>query len=239
MLKLLLTTAVLAWTAAPGSAQTLIGSTVTAAGYYPTATTIQTNIASATIGAGVEFADGSIVYFAGGTPGATFDFRTTSLELVNLETGGGGSTSQFDGIIFRFFSAPSVVGVSFDASSQFTFPGITFSPDSISLNFAGIAHPAIGARALINIQLAPVPEPAPWLLLSAGVLLIVATKAKYLTVTNATHVPRAQFACRRRRTVQGLTPRSSGAPTAAHQARSVVQEHSPQPGPGVLPSAPA
>ena len=41
------------------------------------------------------------------------------------------------------------------------------------------------------------------------------------------------------RTVQGLTPRSSGAPTAAHQARSVVREHSPQPGPGGLPSAPA
>ena len=41
------------------------------------------------------------------------------------------------------------------------------------------------------------------------------------------------------RTVQGLTPRSSGAPTAPHQARSVVQEHSPQPGPGVLPLSPA
>ena len=41
------------------------------------------------------------------------------------------------------------------------------------------------------------------------------------------------------RTVQGLTPRSSGAPTAAHQARSVVGEHSPQPGPGVLPLSPA
>ena len=41
------------------------------------------------------------------------------------------------------------------------------------------------------------------------------------------------------RTVQGLTPRSSGAPTAARQARSVVQEHSPQPGPGVLPLSPA
>ena len=43
----------------------------------------------------------------------------------------------------------------------------------------------------------------------------------------------------RDRTVQGLTPRSSGAPTAAHQARSVVRPHSPQPGPGVLPSSPA
>ena len=41
------------------------------------------------------------------------------------------------------------------------------------------------------------------------------------------------------RTVQGLTPRSSGAPTAAHQARSVVRKRSPQPGPGGLPSAPA
>ena len=41
------------------------------------------------------------------------------------------------------------------------------------------------------------------------------------------------------RTVQGLTPRSSGAPTAAHQARSVVLDHSPQPGPGVLPLSPA
>ena len=39
--------------------------------------------------------------------------------------------------------------------------------------------------------------------------------------------------------VQGPTPRSSGAPTAAHQARSVVSEHSPQPGPGVLPLSPA
>ena len=39
--------------------------------------------------------------------------------------------------------------------------------------------------------------------------------------------------------VRGLTPRSSGAPTAAHQARSVVPEHSPQPGPGVLPLSPA
>ena len=41
------------------------------------------------------------------------------------------------------------------------------------------------------------------------------------------------------RAVQGLTPRSSGAPTAAHQARSVVPEHSPRPGPGVLPLSPA
>ena len=41
------------------------------------------------------------------------------------------------------------------------------------------------------------------------------------------------------RTVQGLTPRSSGAPTAAHQARSMVRSHSPQPGPGVLPLSPA
>ena len=39
--------------------------------------------------------------------------------------------------------------------------------------------------------------------------------------------------------VQGPTPRSSGAPTAAHQARSVVPEHFPQPGPGVLPLSPA
>ena len=40
-------------------------------------------------------------------------------------------------------------------------------------------------------------------------------------------------------TVQGLTPRSSGEPTAAHQARSVVRSHSPQPRPGVLPLSPA
>ena len=45
--------------------------------------------------------------------------------------------------------------------------------------------------------------------------------------------PGASFSARR------LTPRSSGAPTAAHQARSVVPEHSPQPGPGVLPLSPA
>ena len=36
-----------------------------------------------------------------------------------------------------------------------------------------------------------------------------------------------------------LTPRSSGAPTAGHQARSVVRSIFPQRGPGGLPSSPA
>ena len=170
--------AALLWTApAPAAAQSLYGSTVTAAGYYPTATTLQTNIASSMVNDGIEFPNGSIVYIAGGTPGATFDFHASSLEVVNLESGGGGSTNQFDGIKFRFFGAPAIVGVSFDTSSQFTVPKTTFTSDSISLNFSGLSHPAIGATGSLNIQLAPIPEPASWLLLSLGVILVLCKKS--------------------------------------------------------------
>ena len=41
------------------------------------------------------------------------------------------------------------------------------------------------------------------------------------------------------RSERSLTPRSSGAPTAAHQARPVVRMHFPQPGPGGPPLGPA
>ncbi len=158
----------------PAVASTLYGSTVTAAGYYPTAQDRQTNFASALIGDDIEFPDGAMVYFEGGTAGASMDFRSSSLEIVAVSDGGPAHQYQFDGIIYVFDGAPAILGVTVNPISTVVPTDIAYTSNSISLNVAGVAPPPGSHTMLLDITLAPVPEPSQSLSLATALLVILA-----------------------------------------------------------------
>lgn len=158
--------------ALPAQAQSLIGSEVTGASYCcasPNESDRVTNLVTATVGAGIEFPDGSFEAIGGEqeTIPVTIDVGATTLDLSYSATATA-SPGAFNGFVFTFAGAPVLTGVSADPSSTYS-PVLSFNENTIFVNEAGLEITP-SSRVLINIS--AVPEPATFALLLGGLGLL-------------------------------------------------------------------
>jgi len=138
----------------------LDGSTVTATLYNPNLSTILGGPTTATVGASTPtFPNGSIL---GNTP---FQINITGDQifydpLADVTYGNG----VFNGFVFVFSNAPTILDVTLDSASTFVPTAISFTADSVSLNLSDNTVNT-NSVAILDVQL--VPEP------SSGVLMIL------------------------------------------------------------------
>jgi hypothetical protein len=151
-------------------ASTLIGSTVTGTLYNPNLSTVLGGPTTATVGASTPtFPNGSIV---GNT---AFQINITSDQifydpLANVTYGKG----VFNGFVFDFSNAPTILGVTLDSASTFVPTAISFTANSVSLNLSGDTVNT-NSVAILDIQLQATnatPEPATWTLFVLAVAFV-------------------------------------------------------------------
>ncbi|HZZ31755.1 MAG TPA: PEPxxWA-CTERM sorting domain-containing protein [Phenylobacterium sp.] len=154
--------------AASGSAhaQSLLGDTVDLTYFFPI------------IGSTIED-DGTQVV----SPQASYLSFRTILTTVNANSIVSGTTPQgptffgsadFSGVVITDLSHSNIIGVSIDAASNlvgFDLSRVSFTGDSVSLNFEGLATGA-NTRAIVDIQTAGVPEPTTWAMMISGFGLV-------------------------------------------------------------------
>jgi hypothetical protein len=135
-------------TVAVAQTATLVGSTVTTTLYNPNLNTVLGGPTTATVGAS------SPTYPVGAIEGNTsFQINITSHQilyspLANVTYGNG----TFNGFVFIFSNAPTIVGVTLDAASTFTPAAISYTANSISLNLSGNTVNTNSA-AILDVQL--------------------------------------------------------------------------------------
>jgi len=135
-------------TGAAGSAG-LSGSTVTATLYNPDLQTILGGPATAVVGASSPtFPNGRIV------GNSAFEINVTRNQIIynplaNLTYGSG----TFNGFVFVFANAPTILGVTLDPSSNFTPTNIAFTGNSVSMNLSADTV-ATNSVAILDLQLA-------------------------------------------------------------------------------------
>ena len=155
---------------------TLYGSTVNSAWYCcaaPTEPYRQTDFALAVVANGIEFSETAYYWFGSGyvSWGGTIDVRETTIEIRSTENGAAGAVQPFGGFTLNFSGAPKILNVTLDPSSSLAPTGISFTDSSILVNASGIARTDTDI-GILNVQLAPVPEPAaPLLFLVGGTIL--------------------------------------------------------------------
>ena len=154
------------------SSASLYGSTVTSAWYCctsPTEPFRETEFASAIVGSGIEYSETAYYWFGDGyvSWGGTIDVKQTTIELRSTENDSGSAPDTFGGFTLSFVGAPKILSVSYDSTSNLLPLGMSFTDSEIVLNVSNIPRTST-SFAILNIQLAPVPEPTPQLLLLAG-----------------------------------------------------------------------
>lgn len=160
----------------------LEGATVTLAGYCcaaPIESNRGTTFATATVGAGIEFPEGSLRTLRSGDIliGAVTDISANQLDS-RATVFDRALSGTFNGSVLTFTGAgvPSILNVTLDPLSTYTPIGISFTANSISVNNAGLFF-SPSSRLVLDIATAPVPEPETYLLMLAG-LAILGTIAK-------------------------------------------------------------
>jgi hypothetical protein len=177
-MKLVFRAAVLAASLASltSNAQTLLGSTVTVVGRYPTFNSVTTYPATATVGQGVEFTRLDVV------PGFGVSFLPVAFDVGSstIDLGYGyaysGSRASFDGPVFTFDSqSAKIVGVTANANSSANYGQIQigWTDNQVTFNFAQMAGFSPGANFRFDVALAPVPEPSTLSLSAIGLLALL------------------------------------------------------------------
>ncbi|MBZ8140734.1 hypothetical protein CLD22_12585 [Rubrivivax gelatinosus] len=162
----------------PAAAAGLEGSVVTVTGYCclaPVEPDRFTVPASAVVGAGIEFPSGSIMTLGGRELiSSDVDVSPFAIELV-YTTDAVAAGGSFNGFAFDFaaLGAQRIAGAVLNPASSFAagLVGLSFDADSVFYSGAGLAFEP-GTRVLIDVVLAPVPEPAGALSLAAGLALL-------------------------------------------------------------------
>jgi hypothetical protein len=91
----------------------------------------------------------------------------------------------FNGFVFNFSNAPTIIGMTIDSGSTFTPTDFSFTADSISINLSGNSVTTTSTLILdIQSQAAAAPEPATFslMLLGFGLLAFVVMKQKGLSL---------------------------------------------------------
>ncbi len=84
-----------------------------------------------------------------------FEINITSNQIIynpltNVTYGSG----TFNGFVFVFANAPTILGVTLDASSNFSPTNISFTGNSVSMNLSADTV-ATNSVAILDLQLAP------------------------------------------------------------------------------------
>jgi hypothetical protein len=157
---------------APTFSATLAGSQVSAGLYCcaapPGPATLFSNIVTATVGPSIEFPDSSL-FGAGVTP-VKIDVGATTIDIAYSSTVTTAAGS-FNGYVFEFSGAPTINGVSVGSISTVSPVGLSFTANTVLVNLAATSLTP-SSRLLVNVQLAPVPEPATAALAVFGLLLV-------------------------------------------------------------------
>ena len=128
----------------------LSGSTVTATLYNPDLQTVLGGPATAVVGASSPtFSNGQIVGNTAFEVNVTSD-QITYKPLANVTYGNG----TFNGFVFVFANAPTIVGVTLDPSSSFNPTDISFTGTSVSMNLSANTV-TTDSVAVLDLQLAP------------------------------------------------------------------------------------
>jgi hypothetical protein len=173
-----------AFTGQAMAASSLIGSNVSAGVYCctgPVASDLFTNIASATVGAGVEFPLGSLTSVTPGIFQIPVNIDITSDQILATYTAADTAFSgAFNGYVFTFQGAPVITGVTLNSAlTSLGLQSVTlgFTGNSVLVSGAGLSF-AQGDTVAVNVAMAPVPEPGSIALASAGLLMLLARKAR-------------------------------------------------------------
>ena len=144
----------------------LVGSQVAVAVNYPALGDVLATAGPVTVGSGVEFPSRSIL------PGRDIelDIANSTITFLPNEFTTYGAAS-FNGFVLTFTGAPTITGVTYDAGlSTFAPTNISFTGDSVALNFAGaVARPSYLSTVDVSFaSVAAAPEPATWALMLVG-----------------------------------------------------------------------
>jgi hypothetical protein len=138
----------------------LLGSTVIGTPLFPDTSTLggTGNSAVATVGAGIEFPEG-LILFSGNIDITDHQIIwTPTVSVMYL-------TSTFNGFSLQFSGAPTITNVTLDPASLLSATSISFTADTVFLNFSGKVAVS-GESAIFDVN--PVPEPATMLLFGLG-----------------------------------------------------------------------
>ena len=161
--------------AAPVSATTFFGSGVAAAIYCCTAPTEVyriSDIASTTVYSETEFPASTFVFTEDGSRWDTgivdigeswIRVTSTIAEVTN--------PGIFNGMIFSFNGAPTLIGATLNSTSTMVPTSISVQGSSIIVNAPAMTV-AANSYMLIDIALAPVPEPKSFAMIIAGILAL-------------------------------------------------------------------
>ena len=155
-------------------AATLVGSTVTGSLFYPNLATLYIPFGedpatqTATVSGAVEFPSG---YLIGDT---LFTIDVTSNQLIyqpnEYAPYGNPGASGFNGFVFSFEGAPTILAVGINALSNFIPVSLSFTSNSVTFDLKGLTGNS-ASNLVIDLTLADqavVPLPAALPLLAAG-----------------------------------------------------------------------
>lgn len=169
-------------------AQTLLGSTVEFGVYYPSPTSPISQVVSTTVSDGVEFTGiGALNRPGWFVADADVDVSASSI-LFDYSGAGTTANGAFNGYVFNFENLGGyfITGIELDGAT-------TFAPDRVSLSFEpnsvfiSIPNTPFSPSSVlaVNLQIAPVPEPATASLMLAGGLLIAAAARRRSKVASS------------------------------------------------------
>lgn len=145
---------------AAAQATNLLSGSVTVTGDYPTPTTLIPGYGP----------------FTGPTSGGitaccgySFAFTANTISYYNPYAGYyNGNGTNFDGWVLTFSGVPTITDVTNDPASQMTPVSITFTSNTVELNFSGELRPG-PTTSIFDVTFATsVPEPATWAIMLTG-----------------------------------------------------------------------
>ena len=156
---------------APASAETLFGSNVSAAIYCcmaPTEAYRISDFATAVVSNATEFPASTFVFTVDGSrwDSGIVDIGESWIRITSLiaEVTNPGT---FNGMIFAFTGSPTIIAATLNPASTMVPTSVVVAGNAVVLNAPSMTVGA-GSYMLIDVTLAPVPEPAPLALLIAG-----------------------------------------------------------------------
>jgi len=131
--------------------------------------------ATAIVGSGMEFPAGSLVTTTRDLITSNVDVSAFTIEIAYTQSATA-ALAIFNGFGFDFTGAglTAIIGVALNPASTFAAGsvGLTFDGDSVFYNASGLSFTP-SSRVIIDVTLAPVPEPASGGMLAAGLLLMM------------------------------------------------------------------